>query len=86
MGKHRFKTIRLFLKLVLIFQIYSHHCFKAKATEKKIPGSFIESKVSEEPDNGLSLAERPKRPARSAIREKSTFDTPPSNTMTKITV
>ena len=64
MGKHRFKTIRLFLKLILIFQIYSHHCFKAEATENKCPRSFNESKASEEPDTGLSLDERPKRPAR----------------------
>ena len=51
MGKHRFKTIRLFLKLVLIFQICSHHCFKAEATENKCRGSFNEGKASEEPES-----------------------------------
>ena len=74
MGKQRFKTIRLFLKLMLLFQIYSHHCFKAEATENNFPESFDESKVGEETvlndqisdkDTGLSVvAERPKRPAR----------------------
>ena len=64
MRKQGFKTTRLFLKLMLLFQIYSHHCFKAEATENKCPRSFNESKASEEPDTGLSLDERPKRPAR----------------------
>jgi len=30
MGKQRFKTIKLFLKLILLFQIYSHNKFEAE--------------------------------------------------------
>jgi len=73
MGKQRFKTISLFLKLMLLFQIYSHHCFKAKATENNVTKSSEEGKVGEETcfddqlsdkDIGLNAAERIKRPAR----------------------
>lgn len=74
MRKQRFKTIRLFLKLTLLFQIYSHHSFKAEATENNIPESFDEGTVGEETvlndqiadkNTGLSVvAERQKRPAR----------------------
>ena len=74
MGKQRFKIIRLFLRLMLFFQIYSHHCFKAEATENHFPESFDESHVGEETflndqisdtDAGSSVvAERQKRPVR----------------------
>lgn len=73
MGKQCFKAIRLFLKIVLLAQIYSLHCFKAESTENQFPESFHESKVSEETgfneqisdkDTGLSVNERPERPAR----------------------
>ena len=74
MRKRGFKTIRLFLKLILLFQIYSHHCFKAEETENICPESFDKVKLGEETvlndqisdkDTGLSVvAERPKRPAR----------------------
>ncbi len=74
MGKQRFKTISLFLKLMLLFQIYSHHCFKAEATENNFAESFDKVKVGEETslndkisdnDTGLGvISERPKRPAR----------------------
>lgn len=33
MGNHSFKSVRLFLKLILLFQIYSHHKFEAEATQ-----------------------------------------------------
>jgi len=33
MGKTRFKTARLFLKLLLFFQIYFNHKFEAEAKE-----------------------------------------------------
>ena len=74
MRKRGFKTIRLFLKLILLFQIYSHHCFKAEETENICPESFDKVKLGEETvlndqisdkDTGLSVvAERPKRPTR----------------------
>ena len=73
MGKHWFKTIRLFLKLMLILKIYSHHCFKAKASENYVSITLNEGKVGEEPDfnhqipqkdTRLSVVEQAKRPAR----------------------
>ncbi len=74
MRKRGFKTIRLFLKLILLFQIYSHHCFKAEETENIYPENFYKVKIEEETvldgqisdkDTGLSVvAERPNRPAR----------------------
>ncbi len=73
MRKNSYKTIRLFLKLILLFQIYSHHCFKAEATENIYQESYDEGKVGEEPglndqipdkDAILNVIERPKRPAR----------------------
>ena len=33
MGKTRFKSVRLFLKLLLFFQIYCHQKFEAEAQE-----------------------------------------------------
>lgn len=75
MRKQRFKTIRLFLKLMLLFQIYSHQqCFKAEAIETQFLESFDKAKHGEEAglndqtsshkDTGLSVLERPERPAR----------------------
>ena len=74
MRKQRFKTIRLFLKLMLLFQIYSHHCYKAEATAGSFPARFDKGKVSEETGlndqisdtdtSGSSTSDRPKRPAR----------------------
>ena len=75
MGRQRFlKTIRLLIKLMLLFQIYFYHCFKAKATENNFPESFDKDKMNEETglnaqicDNDIGLShvgERPKRPAR----------------------
>ncbi len=73
MGKQSFQTVRLFLKLMLLFQIYSHHCFKAEATENRFPESSDKAKVVEETgstdqifdeDAGSSVIERPKRLAR----------------------
>jgi len=58
---------------MLLFQIYSHHCFKAEATENNFPENFDKGKVGKETglndqvsdkDTGLSVAERPKRPFR----------------------
>ncbi len=73
MGKHRFQTIRLLLKLILLFQIYSYHCFKAEATENNCPASFNDGEVGEEIDlndqnydknTTFTVTQRPKRPAR----------------------
>ena len=59
---------------MLLFQIYSHHCYKAEATENNFSESFDQVKVGEEivlndkisdKDTGSSVvAERPKRPVR----------------------
>ena len=74
MRKQRFKTAKLFLKLLLLFQIYSHHCFKAETTERSFSESVDKVKVGEETvlndqisykETGLSVShERLKRPAR----------------------
>jgi len=74
MERQRFNKIRLFLRLMLLFQIYSHHCFKAEATENHFPETFDERKIAEktvlndqifEDDTGSSvISERGKRPAR----------------------
>ena len=73
MRKRNLKTVRLFLKCLLLFQIYSHHRFKAEATEKNYPQSFDKGKFSDEAvlngqmsdkDTRLNDIERPKRPAR----------------------
>ncbi len=71
MGKRRFKTIKLFLKLFLLFKIYSHHNFGAEATQN----SFLKSCDECDGTAGLndplpeketlnSDLDRPKRPAR----------------------
>lgn len=49
MGKTRFKYIRLFLKLLLFFQIYSHQQFEAEANETPFnPKSFDGSKANDD--------------------------------------
>jgi len=64
MRKQRFKTIRLFLKLILLLQIYSLHKFTTEASENHFPESFdkFEFEVKKEIDE--SVLERPQRPAR----------------------
>lgn len=73
MRKHRFKTIRLFLKLMLLFKIYFYHCSKAEASENYFPVSLNEGNFGEKSDfnhqiphkdTGFSVAEQSKRPAR----------------------
>jgi len=74
MRKQRFKNMRLFLKLMLLFKIYSHHKFTAEAIENNnVLGGFGECQVGDGtvfndqiPKNETvdSLLERPKRPAR----------------------
>jgi len=57
---------------MLLFQIYSHHCFKAEATENNFPGSFVNvgeetvlnNKISDKDTGSSVVAERPKRPVR----------------------
>ncbi len=71
--KQRFKTIRLFLRLILFSQIYSLHCLKDEVTENNLTESFVKDKVGEETalnyqisskDTELNVGERPERPAR----------------------
>ena len=72
MGKRRFKTIKLFLKLILLFQIYSHHKFEVNAAEIAIPKSCDEYEGVEGLNNQISennkavdnVLDRQKRPAR----------------------
>ena len=66
MGKRRFKTIKLFLKLMLLFQIYSHHAFPAEATPNSTPKSCDKCEVSGETEmkKDDSVLDRPKKPAR----------------------
>jgi len=70
MGKQRFKTIKLFLKLMLLFQIYSHHQFEAEATQNPTPKSSDEynktglNNLISENKTLNSVLDRPKRPAR----------------------
>ena len=72
MKKQRFKNIRLFLKLMLFFKIYSHHKFTAEAIENNL-GGFGKCQVGDGTDlndqisineTSDSVLERPKRPAR----------------------
>ena len=42
MGKRRFKTIKLLFKLILLFQIYSHHKFEVEAAQNSIAKSCDE--------------------------------------------
>ena len=74
MRKLRFKNIRLFLKIMLLFKIYSHHKFTVEAIENNnFLQGFGKCKVGEgavlndqipknETDDGV--LERSKRPAR----------------------
>lgn len=74
MRKHPFKTIRLFLKITLLFQIYCDHCFRTEAVDNNFSKSFNEGKVGKEPnlidqssdkETGLTAAvEKQKRPVR----------------------
>jgi len=71
MGKGRFKTIKLLLKLILLFQIYSHHKFEVEADINSIPKSCDECDGSSGLINQISekkavdnVLDRPKRPAR----------------------
>jgi len=72
MGKRRFKTIKLLLKLMLLFQIYSHHKFEVEATQNSIHNSSEECDGTVGLNNQIfehkamdSVLDRPnKRPAR----------------------
>lgn len=76
MGKTRFKCIRLFLKLLLFFQIYSHHQLKAEANETSfnlkssdgnkasVGGGTVSNEKSYEKEIEDDVLERQKRPAR----------------------
>ncbi len=71
MGKQRFKTIKLFLKLILLFQFYSHHKFEAEATQSPVSKSCDECDETAGLNNPISekktengVLDRPKRPAR----------------------
>jgi len=72
MGKGHFKTIKLLLKLILLFQIYSHHKFEVEATKNYIPiRSCDKSNRSAGLNNRIfekkavdNVLDRPKRPAR----------------------
>jgi len=70
MGKRRFKTIKLFLKLILLFQIYSRHKFGEEATQNPIPqndecdGTVGLNNSLSENETLNSVLDRPKRPAR----------------------
>ena len=65
MGKQRFKTIKLFLKLMLLFQIYSHNKFLAEGKYEvgNGAGADLKTKFSEK-ETEVDLLDRPKRPAR----------------------
>ena len=70
MGKQRFETIKLFFKLMLLFQIYSHHKFEVEAAQNPIPKSCdacnktgLKYPISEKKTLN-SVLDRPKRPAR----------------------
>ncbi len=66
MRKQRFKTIKLFLKLILLFQIYSHNTFPAEATQYSILKGCHENDAGAGTDmkGEDSVLERPKKPAR----------------------
>jgi len=73
MGKRRFKTktIKLLLKLMLLFQIYSHHTFEVEAAQKSIYNICDQCDGTEGLNNQISehkamdsVLDRPKRPAR----------------------
>ncbi len=70
--KQRFKTMKLFIKFVLLFQIYSNFKFEAEASQNPIPkncdecdGAGLNNQI---PDKMVdSVLYRPKRPARLLI-------------------
>ena len=68
MGNIRFKSFRLFLKLLLFLQIYSHLKFKAEARENSFilkdndGGTGLKDEIFNEMEG--KLFERQKRPAR----------------------
>ena len=71
MGKGSFKTIKLLLKLMLLFQFYSHHKFEVEEAQNYIQKSCDEGGGSSGLNNQISeneavnnLLDRPKRPAR----------------------
>jgi len=71
MGKRRFKTIKLLFKLILLFQIYSHHKFEVEAAQNSISKSCDECDGASGLNNPISenkavdnVLDRPKRPAR----------------------
>ena len=72
MGKRRFKTIKLLLKLMLLFQIYSHLKFEVEADQNSIPKSCDECEGVEGLNNPIfegkadedAVLDRSKRPAR----------------------
>ena len=70
MRKQSFKTIKLFIKFILLFQLYSNIDFEAEATQNPITKSRDESDGAclndRTPENKMvdSDLDRPKRPAR----------------------
>jgi len=75
MAKQRYKTIRLFFKLMLLMQIYSHHKFTVEAIPNSFPnscedykagdGTCIDNQISEkETARDHYVLDRPKRPYR----------------------
>ncbi len=62
---------RLFLKLFLILQIISYHCFKTEATKNNFPMGFNESKVGEEQDFNDQIPDKDTRLSE-AERQKTT--------------
>ncbi len=74
MRKHRFKMLKLFFKLMLLFQIYSQHKFTVEAASNSFPKSCDEYEVGDgkcenyqmnEKDTGdHHVLDRPKRPFR----------------------
>jgi len=72
MEKQRFKNIRLFLKLMLLYKIYSLHTFTAaEASETLFSVSFevhaataMKEQITKTETDEESILERQKRPAR----------------------
>ena len=72
MGKQRYKIIKISFKLMLLFQIYSHHKYTVEATTNPFPNSCDEYKVGgtctnnqiSEKETGDDVLDRPKRPYR----------------------
>jgi len=74
MEKKRFKNIRLFLKLILLYKIYSLHTFTADASKNPFSESFenceadaptgMKEQIPKTETDDEGVLERPKRPAR----------------------